>query len=307
MESIIKKNIAVVGAGIVVIVVLIATILILPFKPYDYGDTNILNMLDFSNWYFQDENVLGLTEKTNNANSATTVITTSFPVAYLAFVRTTFENQQELFNLYKPYLLAGDYVSTISISPPNPAQNLEQLPFSSDKSKGVTYFSLDEIRNNIQSLRQRGVGFIGYDLESEGSPTSDQTHPVASLREAYKDVHQHGLKFLAIPGYPFNTNAYVSQFAHYADIYVIQAQSNESQPLVYQSSVKSQIDALKAVNPNIRIITELSTNKGTVLDMQKSFSMVAQYVDGVTVWQESVKDLSKVKRFLEWYDRNYRQ
>ena len=71
--------------------------------------------------------------------------------------------------------------------------------------------------------------------------------------------------------------------------------------------MKSQIEILKAVNPDIRIITELSTNKGSVSDMEKSFSMVAQYVDGVTVWQESVNDLSQVKRFLEWYNQNYRQ
>jgi len=291
MDSIIKKKIPIIGAGVVV-VVLIATIIVLHFRPYDYS-----NNKDLSTWYIQDQNTKG-----ENTSS-----TGSFPIAYLAFARSNFENQEELFNLYKPYLLAGDYISTISISPPNPAQNLDQLPFSSDKIKGVTYFSLDEIRENAEMLKQKGVGFIGYDLESEGSPASDQSDPVASMRESYKIVHQHGLKFLAVPGYPFDTNAYISQYAPYADIYVIQAQGNESKPSVYQSSVKSQIEILKAVNPDIRIITELSTNKGTVLDMEKSFSMVAQYVDGVTVWQESVNDLSKVKRFLEWYNQNYRQ
>jgi hypothetical protein len=230
-----------------------------------------------------------------------------FPFAYLAFVRTTFENQEEQFNLYKPYLLPGDYVSSISISPPNPAENLGQLPFSIDKMKGVTYFSLDEIKNNVQSLKQRGVNFIGYDLESEGSPATDLSHPVASMHEASKIVQQHGLIFMAVPGYPFTTYAYVSQFAPYANIYVIQAQGNESQPSVYKSSVTSTINALKAANPNVRIITELSTNKGNLSDMKESFSMVAQYVDGVTVWPESINHLSKVRRFLEWYNNNYRQ
>ena len=63
--------------------------------------------------------------------------------------------------------------------------------------------------------------------------------------------------------------------------------------------MKSQIEILKAVNHDIRIITELSTNKDSISNMEKSFSMVAQYVDGVTVWQESANDLSKVTRFLE--------
>jgi hypothetical protein len=222
-------------------------------------------------------------------------------------MRTTFENQEELINAYKPYLRAGDYISTISISPPDPAQNLEQLPFSNDKMKGVTYFSLDEIRNNVQSLKQRGVSFIGYDLESEGSPPTDLSDPVASMRDASKVVHQYGLKFLAVPGYPFDTNTYVSQFAPYADIYVIQAQGNESQPSMYKSNVVGAINALRAANPNARVITELSTNTGTLSDMKKSFSMVAQNVDGVSVWPESVKGLSKVKKFLEWYNAIYRQ
>src|SRR5215212_1175396 len=305
MKSAIKKKIAIIRTEIVVaaVVVLVGTSMVLPFRPYDYINSNILNVQDLGDWDFQGDNVLSPAESKSTNSTATT----SFPIAYLAFARATFEDQEELFNLYKPYLIAGDYVSTISISPPNPAENLEQLPFSNDKMKGVTYFSLDEIRKNVQSLKQRGIGFIGYDLENEGSPATTRSDPLASMCEAYKIAHQHELKFLAVPGYPFNTHAYISQFAPYADIYVIQAQGNESKPSVYQSSVKTRIDTLKQLNPDIRIITELSTNKGTVSDMEKSFSMVAQYVDGVTIWQESVSDLSKVKRFLEWYNQNYRR
>jgi hypothetical protein len=287
------KKIAITGGGIVV---LIAAIIFLP-KSYGYND--ILNMLNLSDWYFKDKNMLILAESKSKNN-------TSFPIAYLAFMRTTFGNQEELLNAYKPYLRPGDYVSAISVSP-NPAHNLQQLPFSNDKMKGVTYFSLNEIKNNVQSLKQIGVSFIGYDLESEGSPVTDLSHPVASIHEASKIVQQHGLIFMAVPGYPFTTNAYVTQFAPYADIYVIQAQGNESQPSVYKSSVISTINALKAANPNVRIITELSTNKGNLSDMKESFSMVAQYVDGVTVWPESSNNLSKVRRFLEWYNNNYRQ
>ena len=280
------------------ILVMIAAVMSLAFRSYEF-DT-LLNVLHITERYFADKDILSLAQ-----NKSNDII--SFPIAYLAFMRTTFENQEELINAYKPYLRAGDYISTISISPPDPAQNLEQLPFSNDKMKGVTYFSLDEIRNNVQSLKQRGVSFIGYDLESEGSPPTDLSDPVASMRDAFKVVHQYGLKLLAVPGYPFDTNTYVNQFAPYADIYVIQAQGNESQPSMYKSNVVGAINALRAANPNARIITELSTNTGTLSDMKKSFSMVAQNVDGVTVWPESVKGLSKVKKFLEWYNAIYRQ
>jgi hypothetical protein len=280
------------------ILVMIAVVMSLAFKSYEF-DT-LLNVLHITERYFADKDILSLAQ-----NKSNDII--SFPIAYLAFMRTTFENQEELINAYKPYLRAGDYISTISILPPNAAQNLEQLHFSNDKMKGVTYFSLDEIRNNVQSLKQRGVSFIGYDLESEGSPPTDLSDPVASMRDASKVIHQYGLKFLAVPGYPFDTNTYVSRFAPYADIYVIQAQGNESEPSMYKSNVVGAINALHAANPNARVITELSTNTGTLSDMKKSFSMVAQNVDGVTVWPETLKDLSKVKKFLEWYNAIYRR
>ena len=289
------KKIIIIEVGVVV---LIAAIIFPTFKSYWYD--NIVNLLNLNDWHFKIKNVLGLEENKSKNR-------TSFPIAYLAFIRTMFEKQKELLNIHEPLLRSGDYVSTISISPPNPAQTLDQLPFSSDKMKGVTYFSLNEIRNNVQSLKQRGVNFIGYDLENEGSPAIDLSHPVASMREASKIVHQHGLIFMAVPGYPFNTKAYASQFAPYANIYVIQAQNNESQPAIYKSSVISTVNALKAANPNVRIITELSTHEGSLSDMKESFSMVAQYVDGVTVWPESVDDLSKIRGFLEWYNNNYRQ
>lgn len=289
------KKIIIIEVGVVA---LIAAIIFPTFKSYGY-DNIVLNKLNLDGWYFRVKNVLSL-EENKSKNS------TSFPIAYLAFIRTIFEKQEELLNIH-PLLRSGDYISTISISPPNPAQTLDQLPFSSDKMKGVTYFSLDEIRNNVQSLKQRGVNFIGYDLESEGSPAIDLSHPVASMREASKIVHQHGLIFMAVPGYPFNTKAYASQFAPYANIYVIQAQSDESQPAVYKSSVVSTVNALKAANPNVRIITELSTHEGSLSDMKESFSMVAQYVNGVTIWPESMDDLSKIRTFLEWYNNNYRQ
>jgi uncharacterized membrane protein YwzB len=282
----------------VIIVVIIAAIVFLAFRSHNFN--TLLKKLYMPSWYFADKNMLGIAANTSND-------VVSFPIAYLAFVRTTFENQEEIFNTYKPYLRAGDYISTISISPPNPAQNVGQLPFSNDKMKGVTYFSLDEIKNNIKSLKQKGVSFVGYDLESEGSPATDLSHPVASMRDASKVVHQYGLKFLAIPGYPFDTYTYVSQFAPYADIYIIQAQSNESQPSIYKSYVIGAINALRAANPNARIITELSTNTGTLSEMKQSFSVIAQNVDGVTVWPESVKSLSKVKKFLEWYNNSYRR
>jgi hypothetical protein len=75
------KKIAITGGGIVV---LIAAIIFLPLKSYGYN--NILNMLNLRDWYFKDKNMLILAETKSKNN-------TSFPIAYLAFMRTTFGNQ----------------------------------------------------------------------------------------------------------------------------------------------------------------------------------------------------------------------
>lgn len=261
---------------------------------------NIPNTLDLSGYF-------GYNNAARAESNNTTTNSTSYPIAFLAFMRTIFQNQSGLVNFYKPYILSGDYVSTISNSV-NPAQNLKYAKLvSNDTLKGVTYFSLAEIKNNIQSLKEQGVDFIGYDLERDGSPAADLANPVGSMRNASEIVHRNNMTFIAVPGHPFNTNAYATKFAPYIDIAIIQAQDNQSQPNIYNASVASRVSALKAANPNIRIMSELSTHNVTLLNMEQSFSLVAKrYVDGVTVWPESLADLPKLKGFLEWYNHTYR-
>jgi len=291
------KKITIIEIGVILVAVCF-----LRFQ-FHVPNNNILNALDLSG-YFGYNNVARAENNTTN----NTTNSTSYPIAFLAFMRTIFQNQTGLVNFYKPYILPGDYVSTVSNSV-NPAQNLKYAKlFSNDTLKGVTYFSLAEIKNNIQSLKQQGVDFIGYDLERNGSPAADLSNPVGSMRNASEIVHRNNLTFLGVPGYPFNTNAYASKFAPYIDIAIIQAQDNQSRPDIYNASVASRVNALKTANPNIRIMSELSTNNGTLLNMEQSFSLVAKrYVDGVTVWTESPADLPKVKGFLEWYNHTYRQ
>jgi len=294
------KKITIIEIGVILVAVCF-----LRFQ-FHIPNNNILNALDLSG-YFGYNNVARAENNTTNSTNNTTN-STSYPIAFLAFMRTIFQNQTGLVNFYKPYILPGDYVSTVSNSV-NPAQNLKYAKlFSNDTLKGVTYFSLAEIKNNIQSLKQQGVDFIGYDLERNGSPAADLSNPVGSMRNASEIVHRNNLTFLGVPGYPFNTNAYASKFAPYIDIAIIQAQDNQSRPDIYNASVASRVNALKTANPNIRIMSELSTNNGTLLNMEQSFSLVAKrYVDGVTVWTESPADLPKVKGFLEWYNHTYRQ
>jgi hypothetical protein len=98
------------------IVVMIAAVMsLLAFRSHE--SDILLNVLHIREQYFTDKDILNLAE-----NKSNDII--PFPIAYLAFMRTTFENQEKLFNTYKPYLRAGDYISTISISPPQSCSEL---------------------------------------------------------------------------------------------------------------------------------------------------------------------------------------
>ncbi|HZA07015.1 MAG TPA: hypothetical protein VE619_04850, partial [Nitrososphaeraceae archaeon] len=130
------KKITMLGIGTILVAVCF-----LCFQ-FHIPNNNIPNTRDLSEYF-------GYNNVARAENNNTTTNSTSYPIAFLAFMRTIFQNQSGLVNFYKPYILPGDYVSTISNSV-NPAQNLKYAKlFSNDTLKGVTYFSLAEIKNNI--------------------------------------------------------------------------------------------------------------------------------------------------------------
>jgi hypothetical protein len=226
--------------------------------------------------------------------------------SFVALLRTSHPNQMQLIDVYKPHLNESDYVSTISASE-DPGENLNYTMLLPG-TKGVTYYSLAEIEKNAPTLKEKGIHFVGYDLEAEYSPADDLLDPTDSIRRASDTAHRNGLYFLAVPGYPFSTPEAAKNFAPYADIYIIQAQVRQSDPYEYQSFVISVSDQIRS-NSDAVVITELSTEgtKGTALNMMESFSLVSSHVDGVTIWSGNNNDaLTKVKNFLEWFKSRYR-
>jgi hypothetical protein len=226
--------------------------------------------------------------------------------SFLALLRTSSPNQTQLVDVYKPHLTDSDYVSTISASE-DPGENLNYTMLLPG-TKGVIYYSLAEIEKNAPTLKEKGIHFVGYDLEAEYSPADDLLDPTDSIRRASETAHINGLKFLAVPGYPFSTPEAAEKFAPYADIYVIQAQARQSDPYEYRSLVTSISDQIRS-NSDALVVTELSTEgtKGTASNMMESFSSVSGHIDGVTIWSGNSNDaLTKVKSFLEWFESRYR-
>jgi hypothetical protein len=221
-------------------------------------------------------------------------------VKFFVAILQSYSNQPELVNLYKPHVKYSDYVMTH----PN-AKNLGYA-FQLTGIKGVEYFSLSDIRANAALLKSKGVDFISYDIEQEYSSPDDLIDPVNSMHQASDVVHQNGLKLIAAPSHKL-TDIFGSNFAPFADMYILQAQAYQSNSSAYQVYVNNMTSKLKAAHLGMPVIAELSTARGNLASMEKSFSLVANTVDGMTSWYANTPDgLNQLNAFLSWFQQNYR-
>jgi hypothetical protein len=193
-----------------------------------------------------------------------------------ALLRANYPNQQSLVDMYKKYLDSSDYIFGAS----GDLKNANLLP----GSKVGTWNSLADIQTNAPTLKSKGITILGYDLEKALSPSSDLSNPVGSMKSAADIAHKYGLLFAAVPGYPFVTPSYASQFASYANIFVIQAQGWETTHSGSQSCQQKIGDisnAIRSANVNTIVIAQLSTTTGTISDMEKCTFFISNMISGV--------------------------
>ncbi len=248
----------------------------------------------------QVQDLDGNAMNSTKTSSFTTVISADIEKYFVAIMRANHDNQQTLIETYKPYVNSEDKI----LSHPND-ENLQytmQLP----GKHGVQYFSLDEIRSNVASLKAQGVDIISYDLEKEYSPNSDLQNPLASVKAASEVVHQNKMKFMITPSINLTTH-YGTQFAPFVDMYNIQAQSLQSKPYEYRYYVDQIVKELRLANPEMAISVQVSTTRGTLESMKKSFWLVADIVDGTSSWYSNdLGGLNKIRSFIEWFNHKYR-
>ena len=256
------------------------------------------NLVHPVNYAFGDPFKLPLTfEDSPQASSPT--LTASGKIL-VALMKSTYSNQPQLVNLYKPYIKSTDYVMM------KPNINNRQYAFQLVGMKGVEYFSLSEIKNNVAALKSKGINFVSYDLEKSYSPSSDMADPVSSMRQAANTVHNYGLKFIAGSSHLL-TDKYYSNFAPLADVYILQTEAFQPNPSSFQNYVNGILPKLKTAHPGMPVIIELSTNKGDLQNMERAFSLVAGTVNGVIIWYSNTStDINQVSKFLAWFQQNYR-
>jgi hypothetical protein len=220
---------------------------------------------------------------------------------FVAIMRADYNNQDDLVEMYSPYLNDGD----IALSHPH-KENLEntlQLP----GSHGVQYFSLSEIRLNVDSLKAQGVDIVSYDLEKQNASYQELKDPVSSVRAASEVVHENNMKFMISPSMKITAD-FGTQFAPFVDIYNIQAQSLQSRPNEYNDFVEQTVRELRSANPEISISVQVSTARGSLEGMKKSIALVIDTVDGTSSWYTNDrKGLDRLSSFVKWFNDNYRQ
>ena len=214
-------------------------------------------------------------------------------------LRSSYPDQQRLVDMYKPYLKSSDYVVTFL-----GARNLdsaEKLP----GSKVAAFASVSDVKDAINSLKGR-VDYIGYDIERAGSPQSDLADPVLAVKTASEALHNNGMKLILAPSGKL-TDIYGEQFAPYVDVYNLQYQAYQKDPSLYKTKVISMTEKLRKANPSIVVITQVSTLRGSVENMQETFSSVKDKVDGVTMFYGLTEgNFTAITEFLE-FTKQFRQ
>ncbi len=217
-----------------------------------------------------------------------------------ALLRANFPDQQGLVNMYKKYLDSNDYV----FGARGDLRNANLLP----GLKEGAWNSLAQVNANAPTLKSFGIPILGYDLEQALSPPSDLSNPVGSMKSASSTAHKYGLIFVAIPGSPFVTPSYASQFAPNADIFVIQAQGFEATHNGSQScqqKIGDLSNAIRFANPHTVIITQLSTTTGTVNDMERCTSAISNMINGVEANYGLTSDqVSLLDQYYGWFVNN---
>lgn len=221
----------------------------------------------------------------------------------LPIVRSGFNDFNSLINVYNSF--DNDFVVAFSGIPILKHAN------KVNGEKIVSYFSATEIINNIKNLKENNISWVIYDLEKGYTPSEEVNDPITNIKKVSNVLHSNNMKLvLNIANIP-NLKNVVKEGVKYADMYVIQGQyfqdtSIGGGPDIYAKKVIGLAKIIRDSNPNIPIIAQVSTLKGDLQNCKDSFSKVADYVDGVTLFFGTSKsELTNIKEFYTWVESNY--
>ncbi|MEM2856261.1 MAG: hypothetical protein QW416_04080 [Candidatus Nitrosocaldaceae archaeon] len=213
-------------------------------------------------------------------------------------IREKYPYKEDLVSLYKDYITNTDFTVIFP--------GVESITYASNLngSNVATYFSITDIKNNIQILKDK-VQYIAYNIEHNLSPDNEVNDVITSIRMASEIAHTNGFKMMLSPSGRL-TEVYAREFAPYADIYILQYQALQSNPEEYARYVRDIVREIREVDSDVKLIAQVSTLRGDVNSMIDSINRVKDVVDGVTIFYGLEKsEIEKLRVFLD-YIKQYR-
>ncbi len=189
-------------------------------------------------------------------------------------------------------LVTSNILSGLATKDPAIAQEFFNTPQAFVKSNPVNGYAATPIASYTsyaqfaQDLADgkfpKGYTWVMYGIESTtNTPTIEKQHPDVYLPKFAKLAHQHHLKVIEVPGvdlvyvagsdchykYPETSaqayiRCHIPSDANQADIYLIEAQGDESNLNEYVSLVNSAVTQVRAANPKITVMSGLTTDRG---------------------------------------------
>jgi hypothetical protein len=203
---------------------------------------------------------------------------------FIVFIYRKYFNIQQTAHIYNPIISSGDYL--------NFGRAFDHLPqvkslFNARRLIGE-YASAADIVKNAYTLRSNGAVGVSFDLERGAgfTPANELVNIPGSVAEASAAAKQAGLEFWCTPAMGI-TKQYGLQFAKYCDVINMQGGgalgNNNLQG--YISYYNDLAPKLKQVNPNLKIVGQVTTIKGLSLSViETAINSIANVVDGFLVW-----------------------
>ncbi len=222
---------------------------------------------------------------------------TSSTLPFTLIVRPWFSDLTELTTLYKKHANSTDIIEEFS----NQTLPSSATTAISSPMKGVTFFALNDIRNNVVALHNNGYTWVIYDLEPDYSPASEVADPVGSVQAAAKMVHNNGMKLMLTPAEI--PRSYVPAMTQYVDGYLIQAQGMITQPTpTFLHNISGMINLIRTENPNETIIMQGTTIYDTATQIDSAYDAAKNMLNGVTVFYYQTSDLPTIATVLTHVD-----
>jgi hypothetical protein len=241
--------------------------------------------------------------------------------SFIGIVRSDQSAQQGYIDVYSPFFQAGldyamghpDYTFPNTLKKISTRYGAEFNCYDENNRVSTDPGPYPGIVQNIDTLKNDGAYFIGYDLETSNSPDVENTNRTKYISLAATAAHSNGLALEiapGIPGLPIQPATDLTPLLSNGDLFVIQAETavpngtTNTNISTFVNKVKPFAAEIHRINPNVRAIAEVSTTPGggtTTLDMlQRCWMAVADECDGVTVWPGNQPD-KLLSDFVSWF------